>query len=82
MSKKVEDFDLKKLQENNQAIISLKDEIANMEYSKALLINKLQAEVNSSDNLRSLMSEKYGAVSIDLSSGKISEITDGKPDAN
>lgn len=82
MSKTVEKFDLKKLQENNNNVARIKDEVATIEYKKAILINKLQQEVNVSDSLRSLMKEKYGNVSIDLVSGEITEITDGKPDAN
>jgi len=78
--KTVEQFDLNKLRENNKAIAMFKEEIALAEYKKAILINKLQHEVTTSEALRDLMNEKYGVVSIDLVSGEITELEDGKPD--
>lgn len=81
MSKKVvEEFDLKKLQSNQETVVKLKDEIANNVYKQALLINKLQEEVATSEALRLLMQEKHGTVNIDLVTGEISDIIDGKPD--
>lgn len=79
-NKKIEEFDLRNLQKNHKAISEIKDRIANCEFEKAILINKLQQEVNTNDALREHMNARYGLVSIDLVSGKITEIEDGKPD--
>ena len=72
--KKIEDQELEKIKSFEQKIISVKQELGNIEINKDLLKNAFTTVMQEYDNLRKELEEKYGKVNINLADGSIQEI--------
>ena len=72
--KKIEDQELEKIKSFEQKIISVKQELGNIEINKDLLKNAFTTVMQEYDNLRKELEEKYGKVSVNLTDGTITEI--------
>ena len=67
--KKIEDQELEKIKSFEQKIISVKQELGNIEINKDLLKNAFTTVMQEYDNLRKELEEKYGKVNINISDG-------------
>ena len=72
--KKIEDKELEKIKAFEQKIISVKQELGNIEINKDLLKNAFTTVMQEYDNLRKELEEKYGKVNINISDGSYEEI--------
>jgi|TARA_R100000329_G_scaffold42607_4_gene39655 hypothetical protein len=72
--KKIEDQELEKIKSFEQKIISVKQELGNIEINKDLLKNAFTTVMQEYDNLRKELEEKYGKVNINISDGSYEEI--------
>ena len=72
--KKIEDKELEKIKAFEQKIISVKQELGNIEINKDLLKNAFTTVMQEYDNLRKELEEKYGKVNINISHGSYEEI--------
>ena len=72
--KKIEDQELEKVKSFEQKIISVKQELGNIEINKELLYNAFTTVMQEYDNLRKELEEKYGKVNINISDGSYEEI--------
>jgi|TARA_R100000149_G_scaffold49001_1_gene20041 hypothetical protein len=72
--KKIEDQELEKIKLFEQKIISVKQELGNIEINKDLLKNAFTTVMQEYDNLRKELEEKYGKVNINISDGSYEEI--------
>ena len=72
--KKIEDQELEKIKSFEQKIISVKQELGNIEINKDLLKNAFTTVMQEYDNLRKEPEEKYGKVNINISDGSYEEI--------
>lgn len=71
---KIEDQELDKIKSFEQKIISVKQELGNIEINKDLLKNAFTTVMQEYDNLRKELEEKYGKVNINISDGSYEEI--------
>ena len=71
---KIEDQELEKVKSFEQKIISVKQELGNIEINKDLLKNAFTTVMQEYDNLRKELEEKYGKVNINISDGSYEEI--------
>ena len=72
--KKIEDKELEKIKAFEQKILSVKQELGNIEINKDLLKNAFTTVMQEYDNLRKELEEKYGKVNINISDGSYEEI--------
>ena len=72
--KKIEDQELEEIKSFEQKIISVKQELGNIEINKDLLKNAFTTVMQEYDNLRKELEEKYGKVNINISDGSYEEI--------
>ena len=70
---KLEDNELKVLRESIEAINSLQMKIGGLESQKHDLLNDISISTESFKKLQSTLEEKYGNVSIDITTGEIKE---------
>jgi|TARA_A100000171_G_C2125245_1_gene143117 predicted nuclease with TOPRIM domain len=71
---KIENQELEKIKSFEQKIISVKQELGNIEINKDLLKNAFTTVMQEYDNLRKELEEKYGKVNINISDGSYEEI--------
>ena len=71
---KIEDQELEKVKSFDQKIISVKQELGDIEINKDLLKNAFTTVMQEYDNLRKELEEKYGKVNINISDGSYEEI--------
>ena len=70
---KLEDNELKVLRESIEAINSLQMKIGGLESQKHDLLHEISISAESFKKLQSTLEEKYGNVSIDITTGEIKE---------
>ncbi len=79
MSKKIEEQELKKIQNYEQQMTSIKLELGSIQLNTHILKNTYTTIMQEYNNLRKELEEKYGKVSINVSDGSYEEIKEDEP---
>jgi|9_EtaG_2_1085328.scaffolds.fasta_scaffold12232_4 hypothetical protein len=79
MSKKIEEQELKKIQNYEQQMTSIKLELGSIQLNTHILKNTYTTVMQEYNNLRKELEEKYGKVSINVSDGSYEEIKEDEP---
>ena len=74
MIKKIEEQELKKIQNYEQQMTSIKLELGSIQLNTHILKNTYTTIMQEYNNLRKELEEKYGKVSINVSDGSYEEI--------
>tara|TARA_B100001094_G_C17825023_1_gene620417 strand:+ start:271 stop:519 length:249 start_codon:yes stop_codon:yes gene_type:complete len=79
MIKKIEEQELKKIQNYEQQMTSIKLELGSIQLNTHILKNTYTTIMQEYNNLRKELEEKYGKVSINVSDGSYEEIKEDEP---
>tara|TARA_Y100001938_G_C7783231_1_gene278939 strand:- start:238 stop:486 length:249 start_codon:yes stop_codon:yes gene_type:complete len=79
MSKKIDEQELKKIQNYEQQMTSIKLELGSIQLNTHILKNTYTTVMQEYNNLRKELEEKYGKVSINVSDGSYEEIKEDEP---
>ena len=79
MSNKIEEQELKKIQNYEQQMTSIKLELGSIQLNTHILKNTYTTIMQEYNNLRKELEEKYGKVSINVSDGSYEEIKEDEP---
>ena len=79
MSKKIDEQELKKIQNYEQQMTSIKLELGSIQLNTHILKNTYTTVMQEYNNLREELEEKSGKVSINVSDGSYEEIKEDEP---
>jgi|TARA_R100001510_G_scaffold55582_1_gene59731 septation ring formation regulator EzrA len=79
MSKKIEEQELKKVQNYEQQMTSIKMELGSIQLNTHILKNTYTTLMQEYNSLRKELEDKYGKVQINISDGSYEEIKENEP---